>query len=60
MRIPSRHSAGAGRPEPEPIKRLSVNLPARLHRRFKTACSAAGPNMAGETQRFVEMSEGQT
>lgn len=39
---------------PVPIKRLSVNLPEPLHRRFKTACSAMDRNMAGEIQQFVE------
>jgi len=36
----------------EPTKRLS--LPARLHTRFKTACSATDRKMVGELQAFIE------
>ena len=38
----------------EPAKRLSVDLPASLHTRFKTACSATGRKMVGELQAFIE------
>ena len=40
--------------EPEPIKRLSLNLRESLHRRFKTACSATNRKMATEIQELVE------
>jgi hypothetical protein len=38
----------------EPTKRLSLDLPASLHRRFKTACSATGRKMVGEIEAFIE------
>ena len=49
----------AKRPEPkivadEPTKRLSLDLPASVHMRFKTACSATGRKMVAELQAFIE------
>lgn len=41
-------------PTDEQVKRLSVDLPERVHTRFKTACSATGRKMAGELQDFIE------
>ena len=38
----------------EPTKRLSLDLPASTHTRFKTACSAMGRKMVGELQEFIE------
>lgn len=38
----------------EPTKRLSLDLPASLHTRFKTACSATDRRMVGELQAFIE------
>lgn len=38
----------------EPTKRLSIDLPASVHTRFKTACSATGRKMVGEVQEFIE------
>jgi hypothetical protein len=38
----------------EPTKRLSLDLPASVHTRFKTACSATGRKMVGEIQDFIE------
>jgi hypothetical protein len=38
----------------EPIKRLSLDLPASVHTRFKTACSATGRKMVSEIQDFIE------
>ena len=38
----------------EPTKRLSLDLPASVHMRFKTACSATGRKMVVEVQRFIE------
>lgn len=38
----------------EPTKRLSLDLPASLHTRFKTACSAMDRKMVGELQAFIE------
>lgn len=39
----------------EPTKRLSLDLPASLHTRFKTACSATDRKMVGELQAFIEL-----
>ena len=38
----------------EPTKRLSLDLPASVHMRFKTACSATGRKMVGELQAYIE------
>lgn len=38
----------------EPTKRLSLDLPASLHTRFKTACSATDRKMVGELQTYIE------
>lgn len=38
----------------EPTKRLSLDLPATVHTRFKTACSATGRKMVSEVQDFIE------
>lgn len=38
----------------EPTKRLSLDLPASVHTRFKTACSATGTKMVGELLIFIE------
>ena len=38
----------------EAAKRLSLDLPATMHTRFKTACSATGRKMGCEIQDFIE------
>ncbi|MDF3416658.1 hypothetical protein HKX54_19450 [Sulfitobacter sp. M57] len=38
----------------ESTKRLSLDLPASLHTRFKTACSATDRKMVGELQAFIQ------
>jgi len=54
---------GSGHDRPalpvEPTKRLSLDLPASLHRRFKTACSATGRKMVGEIEAFIERRAGE-
>jgi hypothetical protein len=37
----------------EPTRRLSVDLPESLHRRFKVACSAADKKMVVEVAEFI-------
>lgn len=37
----------------EPTKRLSLDLPASTHTRFKTACSATGRKMVSEIADFI-------
>ena len=44
----------AGTVPDAPTKRLSLDLPASLHTRFKTACSATNRKMVGELQAFIE------
>ncbi len=44
----------ADSPATEPTKRLSLDLPASVHTRFKTASSATGRKMVGELQAFIE------
>jgi len=43
------------KPVPEErTKRLSLDLPASLHTRFKTACSATDRKMVGELQAYIK------
>ncbi len=36
------------------MKRLSIDLPEEMHRRFKVACAASGRKMAVELTAFIE------
>ena len=38
----------------EPKQRFSLDIPASLHRRFKTACAASGRRMGRELLTMVE------
>jgi hypothetical protein len=38
----------------EPTRRLSLDLPASLHRRFKTACSKTDRKMLSEVMDFIK------
>ena len=38
----------------EPTKRLSVDVPVSVHRRFKTACSATSRQMVAELRHLIE------
>jgi hypothetical protein len=38
----------------EPIRRLSIDLPESLHRRFKTACSRTDKKMLAEVTNFIK------
>ena len=38
----------------EPKKRISVDVPESLHRRFKTACSATSRQMVSELRHLIE------
>jgi hypothetical protein len=38
----------------EPTKRLSIDVPASLHRRFKVACAKHGLSIAGEALALFE------
>lgn len=37
----------------EPTRRLSIDLPESLHRRFKTACSRKDKKMLSEVTNFI-------
>lgn len=37
-----------------PMKRMTFEIPADLHRRFKAGCAVRGVNMADELRRFIE------
>jgi hypothetical protein len=39
--------------KPEPKRRLSIDLPESLHRRFKTACSKTDKKMLAEVTNFI-------
>ena len=53
--IEANEKRGVGHdPRHEPRKRLSVDVPASTHRRFKTVCSATNRKMADEIQKFIE------
>jgi len=41
-------------PRQEPTKRLSLDLPASKHMRFKTACSATGRKMVDEVEAMID------
>ncbi len=51
---PAAQSPTAQRKKAEPTKRLSLDLPASAHMRFKTACSATGRKMVTELNEFIE------
>jgi hypothetical protein len=38
----------------EPTRRLSIDLPMSLHRRFKTACTKSDKKMIVEVTKFIE------
>jgi hypothetical protein len=38
----------------EPMRRLSIDLPESLHRRFKAACAKADKKMLAEVTSFIE------
>lgn len=46
--------AGSNAVEDEPTKRLSLDLPASVHKRFKTACSATDRKMTDEVVRYIQ------
>lgn len=37
-----------------PMKRLTIDIPADLHTRFKVACAARGERMADVLRRLIE------
>lgn len=49
---------GKDKPAPvaagEPLHRMSIDVPKKLHSRFKAACALAGTKMAAEVIAFIE------
>lgn len=43
----------------EATRRLSIDLPESLHRRFKTVCSRTDKKMLGEVTAFIERRTGE-
>jgi hypothetical protein len=41
-------------PAPQEMKRFTIDVPAELHRRIKTACAARGTIMADEIRAMLE------
>lgn len=56
---PATSSRAPETPKDGPMKRLSLDLPEELHRRFKVACAATGRKMAAELIAFVEKRAGE-
>lgn len=50
---PTSTASAPTREKDEASKRLSLDLPASVHTRFKTACSATGRKMVGEIHDFI-------
>jgi hypothetical protein len=50
----SREPTKAAGNNEEPTKRLSIDLPISLHRRFKTACAKADKIMNDEVADFIQ------
>ncbi len=57
-KVANREPAPVPKAEPagqaERTRRLSIDLPESLHRRFKTACSKADKKMIAEVTSFIE------
>ena len=48
--IGDRHTSAGG----EPTKRLTIDVPRRLHKRIKSQCAMRGENMAEEIRKLLE------
>ena len=51
----SRNNAPRRAENQGPTKRLSIDVPVAVHRRFKTACSATSRQMVAELRHFIEV-----
>ena len=45
---------------PEPMKRLTIDVPASLHRAIKTQCAARGTKIADEVRELLLQKYGQS
>ncbi len=50
----TRKPSNVGNDNSGKTKRLSVDISAQVHTRFKTACSATGKKMTKEIEAFIE------
>lgn len=46
--------------EPEPMKRLTIDVPASLHRAIKMQCAARGTKIADEVRELLMQKYGDT
>jgi len=46
--------------EPEPMKRLTIDVPASLHRSIKTQCAMRGTKIADEVREMLLQKYGQS
>lgn len=51
---PEKRAPAKAAEKAEPTKRLSIDLPQSLHRRFKTACAKADKVMNDEVESFIK------
>ena len=49
--IGDKHASVGG----EPTKRLTIDVPRRLHKRIKSQCAMRGENMAEEIRKLLEI-----
>jgi hypothetical protein len=52
--LPAKTGMGEKVEKQEPTRRLSVDIPQSLHRRFKTACSKTDRKMVVEVAEFIK------
>jgi len=53
-REPAKAAEAKAPEKAEPTKRLSIDLPQSLHRRFKTACAKSDKVMTDEVEAFIK------
>jgi len=53
-REPAKAAEAKAPEKTEPTKRLSIDLPQSLHRRFKTACAKTDKKMIDEVESFIK------
>lgn len=48
------HQVAKEAPRPEPMKRLTIDIPEGLHKRVKSQCGAQGTTIADVVRAFLE------
>ena len=51
--VESRTTAEAGEDAPEPMKRLTIDVPESLHREIKAQCAMRGAKIADEVRELL-------